>query len=183
MIGRTASQHPDKFGHCRTGLEKVEMRPTAAIGSAEAKRRRSSAKRVCRLGPQTFPAAQIDAGPDRLNRGVLAQIIDMPVRADRHPAMVAQAAREAAGTERAADVERPARCQRQRPLADEDCSRIGQPQQQGVGSRLPRDRLPVVHRLNRLARCGSFLSQPSGIAGAARLGLKDRLLIKFIEIN
>lgn len=129
MIGRARLQQGDESGERGAGFKKVEVRGTAAIGRAEAKRRRAPAKRPRRLGPQTFSAQRVVTEPNGFKRSALPQVIDMPVRPSRQPAMVAQAARDPAGAERAADVERPTRRQRQWPLADENGSRIDQPEQ------------------------------------------------------
>lgn len=129
VIGRARSQRRDESGERGASFKKVEVRGTAAIGRAEAKRRRVPAKRPRRLGPQTFSAQRVVTEPNGLQRGALPQVVDVPARPSRRPAVVAQAARDAAGAEGAADVERPAWRQRQWPLADENGSRIDQPEQ------------------------------------------------------
>ncbi len=134
VIGRAYSQRRDKFSECGVNLEKIQMRPTTAIGSAEAKWRRSSAERLGRLGPQTFPADRIVTEPDRLKSGALPQVVDVPVRPSRRSAMMAQAARDAAGAERAAEIKRPTRRQRQPPPTDGDRFLKVEPQQQRIGS-------------------------------------------------
>ena len=123
------------------------MRPTTAIGSAEAKRRRLPAERTRRLSPQTFAVDRVVAVPDRFERGVSPQVIDMPIRASRQPAVMAQAARDPAGTESAADIERPTRRQRQQlSPADADRSLNVELQQQRIGAWPAVDFPGVIHR-------------------------------------
>lgn len=117
VFGATGLHGGGERGQCRSVAKAVQMSGTAAVGSAEAKRRQRTAQFPGQnRRPQAFATHRIVAEPDRFERSVLPQIIDVPVRLVSQPAVMGQPGLHPTRPEGAADIDHPTRFQRQ-PVA------------------------------------------------------------------
>lgn len=138
MHGTTALQCRTKFGQAPALCEPEIMAGAMAVGSTEAKGRQCSTQvHPQHRCPQAFAVDGIMADPDRLQDGMCAQIIDMPMWPKHRSAMMRQACRRTARSKGTANIDRPTGFQPQ-PVAATDCNfrSVIDTEPQGVGSRL-----------------------------------------------
>ena len=89
VIGSTEFQRRNERGQRRSDTEPIQMGGTPAIGSTEAEWRCPSAQFLSQhFRPQAFASKRIVAEPNRFERSVPPQIVDVPMRPNHRSAMV-----------------------------------------------------------------------------------------------
>lgn len=193
MIGMAGLQRPDEARPVRPGWEMEQVGRTAAVRRPEIRQGHGTAQGLKQRRPMMLPARGIVAVPQFDQRGVAAQVVDMPVRARGEPGMVRDPPSQPAGTQSAADIDTTARLQAQfAQFAGGQRQRLRDRQQQGIGAgarlKIPRTIIPqpetwsgsrahgdrepaarVVVATNRCARLSTITPNPSRVRTPSKL--------------